>query len=134
MGMAVRPVVPHALTMQDHALLASEGTDRTSPHACPRSCLGTMPLVQEVRHPRSLNFATECQVVVLREVHGCAWEDIRSRARNLRGERPSLSLLKRVYKGFSQAKGRRPYKYQNCGRRPVKATKAVQKFLVQRLP
>ncbi|CAE7245581.1 unnamed protein product, partial [Symbiodinium natans] len=132
-GMAVRPVVPHALTMQDHALLASEGTDRTSPHACPRSCLGTMPLVQEVRHPRSLNFATERQVVVLREVHGCAWEDIRSRVRNLRGERPSLSLLKRVYKGFSQAKGRRPYKYQNCGRRPVKATKAVQKFLVQRL-
>ncbi|CAE7507963.1 unnamed protein product, partial [Symbiodinium natans] len=102
-GMAVRPVVPHALTMQ------------------------------EVRHPRSLNFATERQVVVLREVHGCAWEDIRSRVRNLRGERPSLSLLKRVYKGFSQAKGRRPYKYQNCGRRPVKATKAVQKFLVQRL-
>ncbi|CAE7263888.1 unnamed protein product, partial [Symbiodinium natans] len=87
----------------------------------------------EVRHPRSLNFATERQVVVLREVHGCAWEDIRSRVRNLRGERPSLSLLKRVYKGFSQAKGRRPYKYQNCGRRPVKATKAVQKFLVQRL-
>ena len=41
--------------------------------------------------------------------------------------------MKRVYKGFNQEAGRRLYKYKNCGCRPVKARKAVQKFLVQRL-
>ena len=99
----------------------------------PCSCVGTMPLVQEVRHPQSLDFANERRVVLLRDVQGSTWEAIRSRVRNLRGEHPSISLLKRVYKGFDEAKGRRQYNYKNCGRRPVKATKAVQKFLVQRL-
>ena len=101
--------------------------------ASPRSCVGTMPLVQEVRHPQSLDFANERKVVLLRDVHGRTWEDIRSQVRNLRGEQPSISLMKRVYKGFNQEAGRRLYKYKNCGRRSVKATKAVQKFLVQRL-
>ncbi|CAE7257144.1 unnamed protein product [Symbiodinium sp. CCMP2592] len=78
-------------------------------------------------------FDRKRHVVLLRDVQGSTWEAIRSQVRNLRGEHPSISLLKRVYKDFDEAKGQRQYNYKNCGRRPVKATKAVQKFLVQRL-
>ena len=40
------------------------------------------------------------------------WENIRSQVRNLRGEQPSISLMKRVYKGFNQEAGRRLYTVQ----------------------
>ena len=92
-----------------------------------------MPLVQEVRHPQSLDFANERKVVLLRDVQKCSWENIRDQVRNLRGQKPSISLLKRIHGGFKHTLGRRPYKYQNCGRKPYKATKSIQKFLVQRL-
>ena len=111
--------------------LASGATNACCAVASRLRC--TMPVVQEVRHPRSLDFANERKVVLLRDIQGCSWDSIRRQVRNLRGHMPSVSLLKRVHKGFKQTLGRRPYKYQNCGRRPSKSTKAVQKFLVQRL-
>ena len=86
-----------------------------------------------MRHPQSLDFANERKVVVLRDAHGCTWDDIRDQVRNLRGQKPSVSLLKRIHKGFKRTLGHRPYKYNKCGRKPLKATRAVRKFLVQRL-
>ena len=44
-----------------------------------------------------------------------------------------MSQLKRVCKGFSQKSGQRVYNYQNCGQKPTKVTKTIEKFLVQRL-
>ena len=79
-----------------------------------------MPVVQEVRRPRSLDFANERKAVLLRTVHGCTWAEVQRQVRNLKGEAPSESL-------------RRLYKYNKCGRKATKATKAVQAFLVKRL-
>ena len=70
-----------------------------------------MPVVQEVRHPRSLDFANERKAVLLRTVHGCTWAEVQRQVRNLKGEAPSESLLKRVCRDFSKAHGRRLYKY-----------------------
>jgi len=92
----------------------------------------TMPLVQEVRHPKSLDFKNERKAVLLRET-GRTWDHIRGQVRNRQGGLPSVSHLKRVCKGFSHKSGQRVYNYQNCGQKPTKVTKTVEKFLVQRL-
>ena len=47
--------------------------------------LKTMPLVQEVRHPKSLDRKNERKAVLLRET-GCTWDHIRGQVRNLQGD------------------------------------------------
>ena len=99
-----------------------------------RTDIGTvaMVLVQESRHPRSLNFANERKVVILRD-QGWTWDAVAASVKNLQGEQPSVRLLKTVYSGFNRKKGRRVYKYDKCGRNPWKVTPAVEAFLVRRL-
>lgn len=91
-----------------------------------------MVLMQESRHKRSLDFANERKVVILRD-QGWAWNDIASKVINLEGESPSVRLLKTTYRDFNRKKGRRVYKYDKCGRKPWKVTAAVEAFLVRRL-
>ena len=91
-----------------------------------------MPLVSEMRHPKSLDFAGERKVMMLRAA-GEKWESIRSRVRNLQGHPPSVSLLKRVYRRFRTRAGRVVYKYKNCGRRATVVTPQVERFLIARL-
>ena len=89
-----------------------------------------MPVVSEVRHPRSLDFANERKTVILRDVHGLTWAAIQKQVLNLRGETPSVRLLQRVHQDVNRSSGQRVYKYSNCGRKAGKCTPAIQKFLI----
>ena len=51
-----------------------------------RRCSCTMVLVQEARHPRSLDFANERKAMLLRDA-GHAWKSIAGRVKNLSGTR-----------------------------------------------
>ena len=92
-----------------------------------------MPVVSEVRHPQSLDFANERKALLLRDVHGLTWAEIQRRVVNLRGKAPSVRLLQRAHSDVNRTLGQRQYKYSNCGRKAVKSTAKVQKYLVQRL-
>ena len=92
-----------------------------------------MPVVSEVRHPQSLDFANERKTVILRDVHGLTWAAIQKQVLNLRGETPSVRLLQRVHQDVNRSSGQRVYKYSNCGRKAGKCTPAIQKFLISRL-
>jgi len=91
-----------------------------------------MPLVSEMVHPRSMDFANQRKVVILRD-QGHEWSHILGRVFNLKGERPSETQCRDVYNSFSRNLGRRKYKYANCGRAAWKATEEVQTYLVRRL-
>ena len=95
--------------------------------------LSLMPVVSEVRHPQSLDFANERKTLLLRDVHGLSWAAIQEQVVNLRGETPSVRLLQRLHQDVNRDLGRRVYKYSNCGRKATKATATVQKYLVGRL-
>ena len=90
-----------------------------------------MTLVSENQHPRSLNFHNQRKVVMLRR-DGHSWVKIAGMVVNLAGERPSWKHCSNVYKNFNTKKGRKPYKYHNCGRR-LTVTKDLQAWLVRRL-
>ena len=92
-----------------------------------------MPVVSEMRHPKSLSFAAERKVVMLREVKKMEWEDICEEVENLEGGHPSLSTVQRIYRDFNRRAGRRVYKYENCGRKVEKATAEVKGFLIRKL-
>ena len=92
-----------------------------------------MPLVAEMVHPRGLSFAMQRKVVLLRDVKGQTWPEIASQVRNLAGKRAPRSTCQRVYKMFSARDGRVRSKYKNCGTKPHKVTKAVERFLLRRL-
>ena len=92
-----------------------------------------MPVVSEMVHPLSLDFASQRQVALLRGVNGEKWVTIQNKVRNLQGEKPSLKLLQRLYRDISMAAGRRAYKYGKCGRKPWKVTKQVEAYVVRRL-
>ena len=84
---------------------------------------GPMPLVQEVRHPKSLDFWNEKKVVIARDVRGCTWEEVAASVVNLQGEQPSVSIVKRIYANLSTRTGRRTLGYKRCGWKPWKCTK-----------
>ena len=92
-----------------------------------------MPVVSEMRHPRSLSFASERLVVMLRDVRKMKWDDICKKVKNLEGKQPCLSVVQQAYRTFNRRAGRREYKYKNCGRKTKKATPEVTQFLVRRL-
>ena len=98
-----------------------------------RSHCSIMPVVTEVRHPKSLDFANERKVLHLRDVHGCEWADICRQVVNLQGGAPSLSLVQRVHRAFNKRAGQRKYQYDRCGRKPFKVSAAVEKFIIKRL-
>ena len=91
-----------------------------------------MPVVAEMVHPGSMDFANQRKCVVLRDVKGLSWSDIAAQCHTLRGKgaRPSVAQCQRVYGEFSRTAGRRKYKYKNCGRSAWKVTPEVKKFLV----
>ena len=91
-----------------------------------------MPKIEEVVHPRGLNFANQRKVVILRD-QGYTWADIRSRVVNLKKQKPSEDVVRRVYRLFNRRNGRVHYKYSQCGRKPHKATKEVCDFLERKL-
>lgn len=94
--------------------------------------LATMPVVSEMVHPRSMDFANQRKVVILRDQKH-EWSEIISRVANLEGEHPSETQCRDVYKSFNRRLGRRKYRYAKCGRKAWKITKAVKNYLVRRL-
>ena len=92
-----------------------------------------MPLVSEMQHPRSLSFAAQRQVVLLRDTQHLAFAAIAARVRNLVGERPSKNLVREVYRDFARPTGHVQYNYRKCGRGRVKVTKTVTQHLEQLL-
>ncbi|CAE8608571.1 unnamed protein product [Polarella glacialis] len=92
-----------------------------------------MPVISEVVHPLSLNFENQRKVILLRDVKKQSWDDVRKQVRNLKGKKPTVKLLRRVYKNNTKKKGRVVYKYKKCGRKPWKVTKGVESFLLRRL-
>ena len=87
------------------------------------------PLVSEVRHPPSLDFANERKTLLLRDVHGLSWAAIQKQVVNLRGKTPSARLLQQSqHQDVSRDLWRRVHKYNNCGRKTTKASAAVQKY------
>ena len=92
-----------------------------------------MPVVSERVHPRGLDFTNQRKVVLLREVHGMAWEDISARVKNRLNQRPSWKTCSNVYDGFARSGGCRKYKYKNCGRTAWKATPAIEAFILRKV-
>ena len=92
-----------------------------------------MVVIQEVVHPRSLNFANQRKVVMLRKTENLSFSDICKRVRNLACKRPSKNMVRRVYKDFSPQAGRRKYQYSKCGRKAWKVTPELRAFVVERL-
>jgi len=92
-----------------------------------------MPLVSEQIHPRGLSFAMQRKVVILRDIHKEPWPSVADQVRNLKNERPGVRTVQRYYKTLSRRSGRVHTKYENCGLKPHKVTKAIETFLVQRL-
>ena len=76
-----------------------------------------MVQITESVHPRSLSFANQRKVVILRD-QGFAWNDITGRVVNLQGASPSEDTCQKIYKEFNRRKGRRVYKYHRCGQKP----------------
>ena len=91
-----------------------------------------MVQITESVHPRSLSFANQRKVVILRD-QGFAWNDITGRVVNLQGASPSEDTCQKIYKEFNRRKGRRVYKYHRCGQKPTTFTAAVVRFLLARL-
>ena len=112
-----------------------QGLFRACPGVAPSCAAATaikvMPLVSEVRHPQSLE--NERKALLLRDVRGLSWAEVQKQVVNLRGESPSVRLLQRLHDGVNRTLGRREYQYSNCGRKAVKATASVQKYLIGRL-
>lgn len=92
-----------------------------------------MPVVSEMRHPRSLNFANERKVVMLRDVQGESFQTISEKVVNLQGEHPSKTMVANVHHEFSKRLARRKFKYHRCGRKPWKVSKEVTVFLLKHL-
>ena len=82
-----------------------------------------------MQHPRSLDFATQRRVVLLREVGGLSFASIADTVHNIQGQPPTKDTVRRVYHAFSAAKGRVTYRYHKSGRKPFKVTKEVRKTL-----
>jgi len=92
-----------------------------------------MPLVSEMVHPRSLDFQNQRKVVILRDTKQLSWESIAEEVVNLEGAKPSPWLCRQVYNSFNCRKGRRAYRYSNCGRKPWTISKGNEKLLLKRL-
>ena len=94
-----------------------------------------MPLVTEMQHPDSMDFANQRQCFTLAEAGKKTWPQIASELTTLRGDghHPSTRQCYEVWKNFSTKLGRRKYKYKNSGRKQWKVTPAVEQFLVKKL-
>ena len=66
-------------------------------------------------------------------MHKESWETIATKVKNLQGEEPSWKHCANVYAKFNTKKGKVPYKYDRCGRKPWKLTKQNTAFIKSRL-
>ena len=89
-------------------------------------------MVQEMRHPKSLDFKNERKVMHLRG-KGLSFKKIATLVRNLQKRPTTKEMCRQVSKDFSPRLGRRPYQYANCGRTAKKMTQQTKSFLVKKV-
>ena len=93
-----------------------------------------MPLVQEMVHPRGLDFRNQRRVVLMRmQEPPVPFRRIAELVRNLEGEPSTEDVVRRAYSRFNAKKGRTQYRFHKCGRHPWKMTKPVAAFLIKTL-
>jgi len=92
-----------------------------------------MVVVHEVEHPNGLNFANQRKLVIRRDVHKESFSDIAPQLLNNSKGKPTPQLCSRYYRDFNKRIGRRPARYERCGRKPWKVTPAIEDFVVSRL-
>ena len=84
-------------------------------------------LVQEHVHPRGLDFHNQRSVIIWRD-KGLPWWEVRLKVRNREGSHPSETHCQEIYEQFNRRRGNVKHKYNNCGRKPWKLTKPIQKL------
>ena len=93
-----------------------------------------MPLVQEMVHPRGLDFRNQRRVVLMRmQQPPVPFRRIAQLVRNLAGEPSTEDVVRRVHRRFSTKLGRVQYRYHKCGRQPWKITRPVGALLIKTL-
>lgn len=88
-----------------------------------------MVQLKENVHPKSLPFAEQRRVVILRD-KGWSWEDIAAEVRNLKGEPTTWGNCRNVYRRLNRKSGLVKYKYGNCGR-PKKLKSTDETWLMK---
>jgi len=91
-----------------------------------------MVQITEVVNARGLDFQNQRKVMHLR-AQSLPFSEIAQRVRNLKGKKSCEDVVRRVHNKFSSKKGRVVYRYSRCGRKPWKITKAIGKYILQRL-
>ena len=109
---------------------AAQGRARGGPLGRSRS--GSM-LVQEVRHPKSLDALNAARVMALRDGSGMAFPDIAERVWNVSGARPTARTCANTYWGLKSSRRRKAARYAKCGRKPWKLTEDVKKYILTRV-
>ena len=92
-----------------------------------------MPMVQQMEHPRSMDFRNQRKLFMLRTLQKQPWSKVLPQLETISKTTPSERQCRDVLKDFSTRLGRRKYAYQKCGRKAWKVTKEVQDFIVSRL-
>lgn len=92
-----------------------------------------MPVVAEMVHPKGLSFASQRDVVMLREVRGLTFPDIAKQVYDLTGKHPKPRLCREYYMRFNRRSGRAASGYSRCGRKKWKVTKEVERYIVNKL-
>ena len=92
-----------------------------------------MVLISQSVHPKSMDFANQRKVVILRDVHNMPFSAIRLQVRNLQKRHPSMDQVCKIYRDFNRTKGVRKYQYDKCGRKAWKVDAHLRAFVVKRL-
>ena len=92
-----------------------------------------MPLVSQMQHPLSLDFANQRRAFLFRRHEQLSYTDIAKRVVNLTGKRSTKDCVRRAVQRFSTKKGMTAYKYARCGRQPYKLTPEMQTWLIKKL-
>ena len=92
-----------------------------------------MPVVSQMQHPLSLSFDQQRQAVLLRDVKGESFAAIAAKLKNLKGQRTTKEMIRRVCSKFSRTAGIKKSNYHKCGLKPYKVTPSVCAFLLRRM-
>ena len=89
-----------------------------------------MPLVQEMVHPRGLDFNNQRRVMIMRmQQPPVPFRRIAELVRNLEGHPSTEDVVRCVHRRVTSQKGFVHYNFHKCGRHPWKLTKPVAAFV-----
>lgn len=91
-----------------------------------------MPLVQQMQHPKSLDFDNQQLAVSLRK-QKMPFRKIAARVRNLQKKKSTPDCVRRACQRFSRKKNLSKYNYHKCGRKAYKVEPEIKTFLIRKL-